>query len=80
MSGVGIIGLKTISLQVGLEELIERLVLGEEHVNVLLLSRLEGSAYDYETTIAGAARFQNVREPEALSLRGRIHVFVRDTH
>jgi hypothetical protein len=46
-------------------------------VNALLLSNAwEGRR---TTTTAAAARFQNVREPEALSLRGRMHVFVRDT-
>jgi hypothetical protein len=30
------------------------------------------------TTAAAAARFQNVREPEALGLRRRMHVFVHN--
>src|SRR5712671_2203082 len=72
--------LKAISLQVGeleLEELIERLALRKERVNALLLSSSwEGRR---TTTTAVAARFQNVREPKALSLRGRMHVFVCDT-
>lgn len=60
---------ETISLQIGeleLEELVERLALSEEPVNALLLNNSWNG--QRTTTTTAVARFQNVREPEALGL------------
>ena len=63
--------LETISLQIGkleLEELIERLALREEPVNALLLNNSWKGRRTTPAAATAAARFQNVREPEALGL------------